>query len=131
MTVPYEHEQFVAELAVQRAIIATKTILDSIYKGVLSKEDSDLVSIAGFANQALLIAAIHHTFPEDHIAGEETADALRNNTKLMDRVWTIFSAIQKENQASKVPLSPLASPSDMLDLIDLGGSAYNTAPGCV
>ena len=86
MTIPYEHERFVAELAVQTAIIATKIILDSINKGVLSKEDGDPFSIADFASQALLIAAIHHTFPEDHIVGEETADALRNSTKLIDRV---------------------------------------------
>lgn len=131
MALSYEHELSVAELAVQRAIVATKDVLDSVDKGTLSKDDGSPVSLADFAGQALLIAAIHHAFPADHIVGEEAADALRNDAKLMDKVWSIFSAIQLEDQDSNTPLSPPASPSDMLDLLDLGGSSHSIATGRV
>lgn len=63
--------------------------------------------------------------------GEETADALRNDTKLKDEVWGIVSAAHLEDEASETLLSSPTSPSDMLDLIDLGGSSHNSATGRV
>jgi 3'(2'), 5'-bisphosphate nucleotidase len=67
----YEHERKIAQLAVQKAVIVTKKLLQLVQKGELAKGDKTSVSLADFAAQALLVAAIHHSFPDDIIVGEE------------------------------------------------------------
>ena len=49
------------------------------------EERPDPVSLADFAGQALLTAAIHRAFPADDIVGEEVADTLRHDAKMRVR----------------------------------------------
>jgi len=87
---PFEKERFIAELAVQRAVLVTQKVYDSINKDSLSKEDRTPVTVADFAAQALVIAALHHAFPSDPIIAEANADALRADSNLKEEVRSHF-----------------------------------------
>ncbi|KAH6847620.1 hypothetical protein B0I37DRAFT_375485 [Chaetomium sp. MPI-CAGE-AT-0009] len=99
----------IIELAVQRAVLATKTVLNSQSQfrksgdgpmsqhqhapagkktgaaakntTSLAKNDADKspVTIADFAAQALIISAVHNALPDYGILGEENADELRKS----------------------------------------------------
>ena len=58
MSASFERERQIAELAVQRAVLLTKTVLASMDKGAVSKADYTPVTLADFGGQALLVAAI-------------------------------------------------------------------------
>jgi hypothetical protein len=91
MAESYERERRIAELAVQKAVIVTKKVLSSVEIGEFRKGDRTSVSLADFAAQALLVAAIHHNFPGDTIVGEEETAILRSDPKIADRVWELVS----------------------------------------
>jgi 3'(2'), 5'-bisphosphate nucleotidase len=55
------------------------------FRRAVSKSDRTPVSLADFAGQALLTAAIHRAFPADDIVGEEVADTLRHDAKMRVR----------------------------------------------
>ncbi|KAI4840260.1 3',5'-bisphosphate nucleotidase [Aureobasidium sp. EXF-8845] len=116
----YEHERELAELAVQRASLLTKRILADLDKGALDKSDRTPVTIGDFGAQALMIAAIHHNFPEDSFIGEETATALRENEQLRNRVWDLVSTTTLQDKVSDDRLGSIASAEEMMDTIDLG-----------
>ncbi|OJJ46389.1 hypothetical protein ASPZODRAFT_151948 [Penicilliopsis zonata CBS 506.65] len=122
----YAKEFQIACLTVQRAALVTKALLEQVDKGQLDKSDATPVTIADFAAQALIIAALHHVFPEDEFVGEESSLALRENPELLDRTWELASSIHQYSDNSDdggVDDALLYSPrskEEMLDLIDLG-----------
>lgn len=116
----YAKELHLASLAVQRAALLTKQLLSAVDKGAFDKSDSTPVTIADFAAQASIIAAIHHTFPDDDIVGEEDSTALRQDSALLERTWELASSVHLDDAESEALLSTPQSREEMLQLIDLG-----------
>lgn len=116
----YVKELHLASLAVQRAALLTKKLLSAVDKGSFDKSDSTPVTIADFAAQATIVAAIHHTFPDDEIVGEEDSTSLRQDPALLDRTWELASSIHLDDVESEALLSTPQSKEEMLRLIDLG-----------
>lgn len=131
MAESYEHERRIAELAVQKAVIVTKKVLSFVEKGEFRKGDKTSVSLADFAAQALLVAAIHHNFPGDTIVGEEDTAILRSDQGIADRVWELVSTTHLEDEECEKSLQSPVSPSEMLHYIDLGGTSYGGPKGRV
>lgn len=127
----YAKELEIACLAVQRAARLTKTILASVDKGALDKQDNTPVTIADFAAQALIISAVHGVFPSDQFVGEESSAALRENPQLLDRVWEVVSTtkLDDDEEQENIALATPSSPDEMLDLIDLGGKGVGGSEG--
>lgn len=117
---PYAKELHLASLAVQRAALLTKQLLSAVDKGSFDKSDSTPVTIADFAAQASIIAAIHNTFPHDEIIGEEDSTALRQDSALLERTWELASSVHLDDDESEAMLSTPQSREEMLQLIDLG-----------
>jgi 3'(2'), 5'-bisphosphate nucleotidase len=120
MDATYEHERTIAELAVQRASLLTKRILADMDKGAMDKSDRTPVTIGDFGAQAMMIAAIHHNFPDDSFIGEEAATALREDEHLRDRVWNLVSTTHLQDKEMDERLGSIASAEAMMDTIDLG-----------
>ncbi|KAJ9144644.1 3',5'-bisphosphate nucleotidase [Pleurostoma richardsiae] len=125
----YARERLAAELAVQRASLLTKRILASVNKGEFAKADSTPVTIADFAAQALLIGALRAAFPSDGFLGEESADALRADPELRERVWGLVASTRLDDAESEALLGRPSTVEDMLDAIDLGGRGAGGAEG--
>jgi 3'(2'), 5'-bisphosphate nucleotidase len=122
MSTPYAKELETAIGAMCLASLATKSLLLSGDKGTRPKADHSPVTIADYAAQALLIAAVHHGFPNDHFLGEESASELRRNPALCDQVWNLISTTVDQNADVGVILGDgLKDKDDMLRYIDLGG----------
>lgn len=98
---PYTRELDLALRAVHSASLLTKRVLRSLSNSVSAetKADDSPVTIADFAAQALLISALHAAFPDDAFIGEESADALRSNGPLADRVWELVQQAREEAYA--------------------------------
>lgn len=140
---PYAAELSLALAAVHNASILTKSVLRSLKNHVSAetKADSSPVTIADFAAQALLISAIHAVYPNDQFLGEESADALRSNAPLADRVWELVQraktlhAERTQNGSAHAQgaqtLEFPASKEEMFELIDRGGKGEQTATGRV
>ncbi|KAF2471636.1 carbohydrate phosphatase [Lindgomyces ingoldianus] len=94
---PYYDELTIALRAIHRASILTKSVLRSLNNSVSAetKADDSPVTVADFAAQALIIAAIHAVYPEDKFVGEESAKALRENLVLRERVWQLVVQSQR------------------------------------
>lgn len=143
----YAAELSLALSAVHNASILTKSVLRSLKNHVSAetKADSSPVTIADFAAQALLISSIHAVYPSDQFLGEESADALRSNDALADRVWDLVlrakalhasrtqtGLVQSENVTAGAPtLTFPASKEEMFELIDCGGKGEQTSRGRV
>lgn len=124
----YTTELQTACQTVQRAAYLTKQLLDSVDKGSLDKSDATPVTIADFAAQALIIAALHGAFPGDGFVGEEDSSALRDDPELLGRTWelvrTTVDELAHENGDDQDGGAGIYAPvtkEEMLDLIDLGG----------
>lgn len=151
---PYAAELSLALSAVHNASILTKSVLRSLKNHVSAetKADDSPVTIADFAAQALLISALHAVYPDDAFLGEESADALRDNEPLANRVWELVlraKALHAERARSgaaqdagserqKEYALPAAqtlvfpeSKEDMFELIDRGGKGTQTERGRV
>ncbi|KZM20116.1 3'(2'),5'-bisphosphate nucleotidase [Ascochyta rabiei] len=142
---PYAAELDLALRVVHNASMLTKSVLRSLKNHVSAetKADSSPVTIADFAAQALLISSLHAAYPSDSFLGEESADALRSNDALADRVWELVQRAKQlhaapsqtgdaHNANPEVPaLTFPASKEDMFDLIDLGGNGEQTRSGRV
>ncbi|RMJ28703.1 Inositol monophosphatase family [Aspergillus sp. HF37] len=126
-----DHELSLACLAVQRAALVTKTLLEAVDKGILDKSDSSPVTMADFAAQALIIAALHRAFPTDGFVGEEDSQALRSDTTLLDRTWDLVSSTHLDDAGSESQLYTPRTKKEMLDLIDLGGQGQCSRQGRV
>lgn len=135
----YSKELLIASQAVQSASVLTKKIVHSVFQNsTLSKSDSSPVTLADFAAQALLIGFIHHYFPDDDMVGEEDADVLRKDKKLLNSVWEIVSSHLKDerDQVGEREMEMLARPiikskEEMCDVIDLGGHGTGEREGRV
>lgn len=126
---PYSHERLIAELAVQRASLLTKQVLQSVARGEFAKSDDTPVTIADFAAQALLIRAVRGAFPLDQFIGEENADALRGNAELRQHVWDLVASVRLDDDKSKALLARPSSIGAMLDDIDSGGRGMGGRKG--
>lgn len=116
----YSKELQVACLAVQRAALLTKKLLEAVDMGSIDKSDSTPVTIADFAAQAMIIAAVRGVFPEDEFVGEEDSRALRENPELLERAWDLVSSTRLDDEESETMLKTPSSKQEMLELIDLG-----------
>lgn len=110
MDSPYARELTVAFEALQGAAQLSQSLVASDDTGVVEKEDLSPVTVADFAIQALLTAAVKHAFPGDRCVGEEDASSLRASETLLERVWGLVRHVRP---------GPLpASREQMCDLID-------------
>lgn len=124
---PYSREHTVASLAVQRAVLVSKKVLNSVDCGELAKGDDTPVSLADFASQALIVSALHNAFPHDIIVGEEDASALRKDEQLANSVWDLVRSTHLDNATIEEALARPQSKEEMMDLIDLAGSSEPNA----
>ncbi|KAF1921717.1 hypothetical protein BDU57DRAFT_59375 [Ampelomyces quisqualis] len=143
---PYSNELDSALHAVHAASLLTKSVLRSLSNsvGAETKADDSPVTIADFAAQALLISALHAVYPDDGFIGEESADALRCNEALADRVWQLVLRAKEDASARRDGSSGVqaagaltterffpVSKDQMFDRIDLGGKGEVTGQGRV
>jgi 3'(2'), 5'-bisphosphate nucleotidase len=154
---PYSGELACALSAVHAASLLTKSVLRSLSNnvGAETKADDSPVTIADFAAQALLISALHAVFPSDSFIGEESADALRQNEALADRVWQLVLRAKEDAYARETAKSEAqmkleqgqgrdadadaltlskcfpASKEEMFERIDMGGKGEVTGQGRV
>ncbi|KAM0286776.1 hypothetical protein ACHAQH_000796 [Verticillium albo-atrum] len=119
----YAKELEVAQLAVQRASILTKRVFHEKAKGTVDKNDKSPVTIGDFGAQALIIAALHHHFPNDEIVAEEEAAQLRDDDNLKSQIWDLVRDTRLNDTAAEELLGGSIKTADqMLDLIDAGDS---------
>jgi 3'(2'), 5'-bisphosphate nucleotidase len=125
--------------------LLTKSVLRSLHHNVSAetKADDSPVTIADFAAQAVITAAIHAVFPDDSFIGEESAEALRQNDALAERVWDLVrrspEALSSQSSDAQhvratdrdAALAVPASKADMLSTIDLGATTEQTQTGRV
>ncbi|KAF2872373.1 hypothetical protein BDV95DRAFT_593756 [Massariosphaeria phaeospora] len=142
MSTPYAAELALALRTIHTASLLTKSVLRTLQNNVSAetKADDSPVTIADFAAQAVIISALHAVYPDDKFIGEESADALRANGGLAERVWDLVlqarelsSAVASasgdlqhvqghEGPQGTTTLTFPASKTEMLDVIDLGTS---------
>lgn len=145
----YAEELSLALRVVHTASLLTKSVLRSVSNNVTAetKADSSPVTVADFAAQALIISALHAVYPGDAFLGEESAEQLRRDAALAERVWQLVLQAAQANSSQSgavqhvpkngdagtaaVPLAFPASKSEMLDAIDRGGSGSLTSEGRV
>lgn len=117
---PFARELHIAQLAVLRASILTKSVQSRVHE--ISKDDESPVTIADFAAQALLIIALRDAFPSDKFLGEEDSAALRADEALCSKVFELVSSVADTiDPNTGIPLPKPSSVAEMLSLIDLGG----------
>ncbi|KAF3014796.1 hypothetical protein E8E14_011540 [Neopestalotiopsis sp. 37M] len=124
MDSPFAKELQTAINAIQQAAKLSQSVISAEDKGVVEKDDLSPVTVADFAIQALLTSSIHHVFPSDKFVGEESAAELRENSVLLDRVWSLLQQL-KEPEAGSLCKLP-ANPDEMCEMIDWCG---NGKPG--
>ncbi|KAK3902184.1 hypothetical protein C8A05DRAFT_34123 [Staphylotrichum tortipilum] len=124
MTTIYARELEVALLAVQRASLLTRRVFLDSAKGTVSKDDASPVTVGDFGAQALILAALRNHFPHDAVVAEEEAVALRNDEKLRERIWGLVKETRLGDVGAEGLLGKeLVDVEEMMDVIDLGGSA--------
>lgn len=130
-TQPYARERAVAEAAALRAALLTKRVLSTVSS--VTKHDASPVTVADFAAQALLIAALHAAFPADAFVGEEDSAELRRDGQLLSKVFDLVSSSSSSaptstasngngNDDSGSAAPAIKDVQEMLRLIDMGGS---------
>lgn len=124
-------ERRLAELAVQNTVIVTKKLLKLVEKGELAKKNKTSVSLADFAAQALLVAAIHNTFPEDTIVAKEDTSLLREKPELAAKVWNLVSSFRLADAEPEALFHSPQSLQETLNCIDRGGNALGGPEGRV
>ena len=66
----------------------------------IQKTDRSPVTVADFGSQALICKAIGETFPDDVIVAEESAQALKENAPLLERVTNYVNRFSKDAPSS-------------------------------
>ncbi|KAG6037557.1 hypothetical protein E4U41_004928 [Claviceps citrina] len=129
MDSPYAKELSLCIRAIQAAARLSQSLISPRQdKGALEKDDLSPVTVADFAVQALLIATVRRSFPEDGFVGEEDASALRDNDALLGRVWHLLreevvveeEEREKEQDGSRGIALP-ESKDHLCELLDLAG----------
>lgn len=121
MESPFARELQTAVNVIQQAAKLSQAVISAEDKGVVEKDDLSPVTVADFAIQALLTSSIHHVFPDDRFVGEESADELRQNPVLLDRVWSLLQRVKgaEADLLCKLPTSP-AQMCEMIDWCGMG-----------
>ncbi|KAJ4357971.1 uncharacterized protein N0V89_002548 [Didymosphaeria variabile] len=132
MPAEYSEELALALRVVHAASVLTKSVLRSLQNSVSAetKADDSPVTIADFAAQAIIISALHAVYPADAFLGEESADQLREDEGLADRVWQLVQQAQisdvqhvQQRENGHASLIFPATKEEMLDAIDRGTNA--------
>ena len=120
---PFAEERRIAELAIQRAARATEHVRKQHGGNLVTwKGDRSPVSLADYASQVLLVAAIHGAFPEDRIVAEETPDGLREDKELLQLVWGLVSVIAIDDDTGSHRLASPSSVEEALQLLEFSSS---------
>ncbi|KAK0727459.1 hypothetical protein B0T26DRAFT_765427 [Lasiosphaeria miniovina] len=77
---------------------------------LIAKSDKTPVSLADFAAQALLVAAIKHSFPYDKIVGEEDTSLLRTKPELVLKIWDLVDETHLDDPDAEALLRPPPPP---------------------
>jgi 3'(2'), 5'-bisphosphate nucleotidase len=127
----FNDELSLALRTIHRASLLTKAVLRSLKNNVAAetKADDSPVTVADFAAQALIISAVHAVYPADSFIGEESAEQLRQDDALAERVWLLVKQAGEarngdvqtaQEHEGRAALAFPASKEEMLDVIDLG-----------
>jgi 3'(2'), 5'-bisphosphate nucleotidase len=105
---------------------AAKSQIDVDGRGVdiahEEKQDHSPVTVADFAVQALLAASVQAAFPGDNLIGEETADMLRQDHSLREKVWELLNGLDSTQEAEERLWRIPRDADHMCDLIDYCGN---------
>jgi 3'(2'), 5'-bisphosphate nucleotidase len=129
----FTHELRVACTAVQLCSILTQKVQQATLnsENSISKADFSPVTVGDFAVQALLTSAIHGTpaFKGDEFLAEESADELRKNGPLLEKVWELVEEMKPVfNDAKDALVTPVSS-EEVMEFIDFGGKNERSDAG--
>jgi 3'(2'), 5'-bisphosphate nucleotidase len=116
MDSPYARELEVAIAAAQTAAHISREVLSTAQVDAtagtfdLVKDDLSPVTVADFAIQAFLTRTLRDAFPHDGFIGEESADELRQNPKLLSRVLAVLAQCAAD--------TPFRDADDLCSVID-------------
>lgn len=114
----------VAVSAVLRASALCKQVQkEMVSSDAIQKDDRSPVTIADYGSQALICKTIGETFPDDIVVAEEDAEALRQNTALLDRVTDYVSRFSERNTQEHGEIST----DKVCDWIDRGNGEIGEA----
>ncbi|WPB03112.1 uncharacterized protein RHO25_007749 [Cercospora beticola] len=124
-------ELHVACAAVQHCAVLTKQLQRHTVSqdSQISKRDFSPVTVGDFASQALLTSAVHAVFPSDNFLAEESADDLRQNAALLDKVWELTESAKPAFEANTPALSTPGSKDELLTFLDWGGTRERSDEG--
>lgn len=92
---------------------------EMVLTDAIQKNDRSPVTVADFGSQALVCKVISDAYPENNIVAEESAQALKKNPKLLERVTDYVQRfVSNETQNTDT-----FSSEKVCDLIDMGGSS--------
>ncbi len=95
-----------ATVAVRQAMLACQAVQAQLVpRDTLAKQDRSPVTVADFASQAVVCAALQEAFPDDPVVGEESAGALREDQQSVLRdavVKHVSESMGRDVEASQV-----------------------------
>ncbi|GMM35091.1 3'(2'),5'-bisphosphate nucleotidase [Saccharomycopsis crataegensis] len=124
----YEKELLIAQLAVQRAAIASKLILKDYSKlyasKTITKEDHSPVTIADFAVQSIIISSITQFFPNDKFMAEESSDDLETRKDLVSLILKYCKQTDiefRQRNLHQFQFEPIVEGSQIIESLNKGG----------
>ena len=118
-SVAYEREREVAVGAAIAAAVVCERVRSALTpEHIMTKADGSPATVADYASQAVIIAALRQAFPADPIAAEETSAALRESS---------HATQQATVQRLVTAVIPGLSAQEILDHID--GGSFIGGPG--
>jgi 3'(2'), 5'-bisphosphate nucleotidase len=113
---PYARELEIAVAAVRDACLVCRAVqADLVTAQAMEKKDKSPVTVADFASQAIVCRALAAAFPDDHVVGEEAADALRGHDDAASALRAKVTAAVQGIVGTRV------DDAAVLDAIDHGG----------
>ncbi len=85
---PKTKVQIAIDAVVKAMQLCEQVQAEMVSTDAIQKTDRSPVTVADFGSQALICKAIGDVFPDDVIVAEESAQALKENTALLERVTT-------------------------------------------
>lgn len=116
---PFAVERSVAELAVLRAVQLIKHDHGRNSQDIPNHNGSP-VAVSSFVAQALIVAAIKETFPNDRFVCQEDSSLLRANSTVDKFVYKRTSSIKMEGMVPGQFMASPKSPEEMHELLDVG-----------